>query len=340
MRGREQLLRDVLDDATRSLSAMRLTTAGRLFARLTRTLEAEAARLGHVVAVQVRGAQEPLDRRLSEALLEPCMQLVRNAVAHGVESAAARAAIGKPPTGTITLSARRSQGRVTIVVADDGAGVNAAAVRARAVEAGHLNASAAEALDDAGIIALLLMPGLSTAHQSDLLAGRGMGLDIVQSAVRRIGGTLRLSSRRQEGFVARIEVPAESGLTKILWVEAGGETYALPATPARAVRIGGDPSAPPIAHLATCLDGHPRVLAPFAVDLEVRDEADEVQMVTIGVDAIGRTEDLLLRPLSPLVATLGPFAGAIVRGDGSLHLAIDVDALAPRVRNLASGARP
>ena len=80
--------------------------------------------------------------------------------------------------------------------------------------------------------------------------------------------------------------------------------------------------------------------ATYVVDLEVRNEADEVQMVTIGVDAIGRTEDLLLRPLSPLVATLGPFAGAIVRGDGSLHLAIDVDALAPRVRNLASGARP
>jgi two-component system chemotaxis sensor kinase CheA len=221
---------------------------------------------------------------------------------------------------------------VVVAVEDDGAGVDLVAVRRRAVDARLLSREAAEALDDTSALALLVVPGLTTAPEADLLAGRGLGLDVVQSAVRRLGGSLRLSSRRHRGFTARIDVPGELGLTRVLWVEADGETYAIPAVAARRVHLRRDMAGRAVMPLATCLDGQPRDGTPLVVELDPADPDGGDTPVAVGVDAVGRTEDLLLRPLSPLVTGIGPYAGVVVRQDGALHLALDVDALVPRLR--------
>jgi two-component system chemotaxis sensor kinase CheA len=175
------------------------------------------------------------------------------------------------------------------------------------------------------------LPGFSTRETSDLLAGRGIGLDIALSAVQRLGGVIRLSSRRGEGFSARVEIAVESGLASVLWVTAGAEQYALPAAQARVVHKieEGSLLAP---HLAACLETGPTGMAIYAIELD--DDEPGKRPVRVGVDEVGRTEELLIRPLSPLLAGMGPFAGAIARGDGSVRLALDVYALAPRARTL------
>jgi chemotaxis protein histidine kinase CheA len=334
----EHVLRDGVAEAKKQLSTMRQTSVGRLFARLTTAIESEARRSGRAVIVRTRGADETIDRRLAEHLVEPCLQLVRNAVAHGIEPPAARAALGKPASGTIALGARKLANRLSVTIEDDGAGVDVAAVRGRAAETGLVTPAIADAADDDTLLSLLFLPGFSTRESTDLLAGRGIGLDIARSGVQRLGGAIRLSSRAGEGFSARIDVPIESGLVTVLWVTAGRDEFALPAASARRVRVNDGADAARVPHLLACLDSVASSQARFAVDLELQGEDTPEPAVAIGVDAVGRTEELFVRPLGPLVAGLGPFAGAIVRGDGSLRLAIDAWAVAPRARAFAAAA--
>jgi two-component system chemotaxis sensor kinase CheA len=330
----EHSLRDDVAEAKRQLSTMRQTTVGRIFARLTTAIESEARRSGRAVIVRSRGADETIDRRIAEQLVEPCLQLVRNAVAHGIETPEARAALGKPQSGTISLGARKLGNRLGIHIEDDGAGVDVSDVRARALEAGLVTQAIAEAADDDTLLSLLFVPGFSTRESSDLLAGRGIGLEIARSVVHRMGGGIRLSSRAGEGFSARIDVPIESGLVTVLWVIAGRDELAIPAVNVRRVRLSTDETVDlaRVPHLLSCLDSAAAGTVAFVIDLELQGEDAPSAAVAVGVDSVGRTEELLVRPLGPLVAGLGPFAGAIVRGDGSLRLAIDPWAVAPRAR--------
>jgi chemotaxis protein histidine kinase CheA len=330
----EQLLREGVIDAKKQLSGLRQTTVGRIFARLTTAIESEARRTGRSVIVRTRGADETIDRKIAERLVEPCLQLVRNAVAHGIEPPEVRAASGKPEAGTVSLSARKIGSHLRLTIADDGAGVDVGEVRARAVSAGLVDTGGAEAPDDDAVLSLLFLPGFSTRESSDLLAGRGIGLDIVRAGIQRMGGVVRLSNRTGQGLTAWVEVPLGSGFVRVLWVRAGAEEFALPAAHTKRVRLvePGDATVP---HLLACLGG-PAAAAKYAVDLELESEEVPVSL-SLGVDAVGRTDELMVRPLGPLVASVGPFAGAVARGDGSLRLAIDAWAIAPRVRALASG---
>jgi two-component system, chemotaxis family, sensor kinase CheA len=294
---------------------------------------AEARRTGRLVAIRTSGADETIDRRLVEQLVEPCLQLTRNAVAHGIELPDERAALGKTREATITFSAKKHGSRLILTIGDDGAGVDVAAVRTRAVQSGVVTEVLAEAADDQTLLELLFLPGFSTRENSpDLLAGRGIGLDITLGAVQKLGGTIRLSSRPGHGLDARVDIPVESGLGTVLWVKAGGVEHALPAVHARRVRINDGPDAERIPHLAACLEPRAHERAPYALDLDVGQDAPE--RLSIGVDEVGSTEEVLVRELSPLLRGMGPFAGAVVRGDGSLRLALDVHALAPMARAL------
>jgi two-component system chemotaxis sensor kinase CheA len=329
----DHALKDNAGAAKKLLSAMRQTPIRGMFARLSTAALAEARRTGRLVAIRSIGAEEPIDRRLAELLVEPCLQLARNAIAHGIETPDEREAVGKPREATLTFSARKLASRLVVTISDDGAGVDVAAVRARAVEAGVVTDVLAAAADDQTLLELLFLPGFSTRAQSpDLLAGRGIGLEITLASVQKLGGSIRLSSRPRSGFEARVDVPIETGLATVLWVTAGGLEHALPALHTRGVRLNDGPEAERVPHLAACLEPATMGRAPYRLDLDVGLES--ASLLAVGVDAVGATEEVLVRELSPLLRGMGPFAGAIVRGDGSLRLALDVHALAPRARAL------
>jgi len=335
----DQALKDDAGAARKILTTMRQTPIRGMFSRLAAAVYAEARRAGRNVAVRTHGAEEPVDRRLVELLVEPCLQLARNAIAHGIEPPDVREALGKPREATLTLSVTRTGNRLSIGISDDGAGVDVAAVRARAVETGVVTEVLAEAADDQTLLELLFLPGFSTRGQSpDLLAGRGIGLDITLASVQRLGGSIRLSSRHGLGFEARVDVPIESGLVTVLWVCADRVELAIPAANARRVRQNDDTAdGERVPHLAACLQ--PRIVPrpSYVVDLDGHDRAElsvSDETFSVGVDAVGITEEVLVRQLSPLLWGIGPYAGAIVRGDGSIRLALDIHALAPRARAL------
>jgi two-component system chemotaxis sensor kinase CheA len=333
LRRNDQSLKDDVVTSKKILTTMRQTPIRGMFERLAAAAHTEAKRTGRLVVVETQGPDELIDRRLAEGLLEPCMQLARNAIAHGIEGPETRETLGKRREATLTFSARRTGSRLSIAIVDDGAGVDVAAVRARALETGIVTEVLAEAADDQTLLELLFLPGFSMRGQSpDLLAGRGIGLDITLASVQRLGGTIRLSSRHGHGFEARVDVPIESGLATVLWIDAGNVELAIPAANARRVRRLEDaPDAERVPHLAVCLEPRLAPRARYIVDLE---GPGAIEPFSIGVNAVGATEEVLVRPLSPLVWAVGPYAGAIVRGDGSIRLALDVHALAPRARAL------
>lgn len=270
-----------------------------------------------------------MDRRVAELLVDPVLQLARNAVTHGIEPAPERAMRGKPRVGTVLLSAEAQIGGLRIVVQDDGAGVDVADVRMRAIARGTISPDTVGAADDETLLSLLFVPGFTTRDSADLLAGRGVGLDLALEAVHRLGGTIRLTSRPGMGLTATLDVPFEPGLVRVLWLEAGGSTFALPVRHARRILLGRDPDAAAAVPLAACVRAHAAAAADeaaaFAIELPPLREDAAAPLV--GVDRVGSIEEVTLRGVSPLVAAAGPYAGAIVRG-AELHLCLDARGLA------------
>ncbi len=185
----------------------RMQPIGTAWARIPRIVRDLSVTLGRQVRVVTLGDDIPVDRALIEALRDPLTHLVRNAVDHGIEPPHVRVAAGKAPAGTLTLRAVRVGGHLVLDVSDDGGGVAAEAVLARAVERGLLPGPAAALLDERAARRLILAPGLSTAAVVTSVSGRGVGLDVVQTRVGRIGGSVEVLSRPGHGTTFRLEVP-------------------------------------------------------------------------------------------------------------------------------------
>jgi two-component system chemotaxis sensor kinase CheA len=306
------------------MAALRRTTLGWLFARVAYGIERLAQREGRLIRVDVAHAELPLDRGLAERLLDPLMQLARNAVAHGMKPPELRASDGKDPVGTITLAAERLGDWLRIVIEDDGQGVDIALIRRLAAERGALSPEAAESASEDELFALLFLPGLTTRADPDVLAGRGVGLELARDSVRRLGGAIRLSARPGGGLRATIEVPSERGLVEVVWLGSGGLELALPVS--FTGRLARAADARPMVDLTRCLGVASRIPPKLAVELVIAG----VQPIAIGVETMGRVEEAAVRALPPLVAAAGPFGGAILRGDGSLKLLLDAALLAAR----------
>jgi chemotaxis protein histidine kinase CheA len=327
------------------LAAIRNTSIAWLFDRVAAAVSAQARREGREVRLVFSGEEAAIDRRVAEALFDPVLQLARNAISHGIESAAERAMRGKPRLGAVHLSAQPRSGGLRLVVQDDGAGVNIADVRIRAIARGTISPEMAAAADDQTLLALLFVPGFTTKDSADLLAGRGVGLDLALEAVHRLGGTIRLASQPGMGLTATLDIPFEPGLIKVLWIEASGLSYALPVQRIRRILRGREPEAREAMPLSICVSGRflefaerrsptPPPPVSFAIELEPLREGGKAPMVA--VDRVGAIEEVGLRGVSALISTAGPYAGAIVRGS-ELRLCLDAHALAEFIDAHAPG---
>jgi chemotaxis protein histidine kinase CheA len=222
------------------------------------------------------------------------------------------------------LRAERRAEWLRVAVEDDGQGADVERIRALAVARGALSAETAALAPENQLLALLFLPGLTTREAPGLLAGRGIGLDLVQEMARALGGVARLASREGGGLVANLEIPTDRALTEVLWIEDGEFELALPVAYTRGVRRAeGARTAP---RLSTCLGA----LRPEPAALEVELAVYGVAPVGIGIERALGIEEVTLRPIPALIAAKGPFNGAILRADGSLRLALDVPVLAAR----------
>ncbi|MBP0446089.1 Hpt domain-containing protein [Roseomonas sp. SSH11] len=307
-----------LDEAVMEL---RVVPVGTLFARLPRVARAVAEPAGKEVEVVLEGQEVAIDRSLVELLADPLLHLIRNAVDHGIEPPAERRAAGKPPRALLRVSAARRAGSIRVRVSDDGRGIHHDRVLARAVERGLVTPGQAPGLSPAQIEALLFRPGFSTASTVTETSGRGVGLDVVQDAARRAGGTLEVASTPGRGTSFTLRLPLTAATQAVLLVEVAGHPYALPTARIEAV-LEGEGDGRPVLALAPLL-GLPR--RPTGAVVVARSAAGPV---ALGVDRVQRRADILLRPLHPALARMPGVGGVGVLGNGEPVLLLEPDGLA------------
>lgn len=324
-----EFLRARTGEMRSELGALRRASLHSLFESVRRATLRDADQQGKSVAVEIVGPDVPIDRRVSERLFDTVLQLAKNSLVHGLEAPAERARTSKPPVGRITLSAEQIGEWLRITVTDDGRGADVARIRELAVAAGALSRAAADLAAEDDLLALLFLPGLTTHHRADLLAGRGLGLDLVQDTIRRLGGTIRLRSRVGGGLTASFEMPSDQTVVEVLWLEELGQKFALPVSFSGRIEPSDPRRAPPV-RLARCLGQ--KCAGDAAVWLELT--VYGVTPIRIGLDAVGEIEQVALRALPELIAERGPYGGAVLRSDGTLHLALDAPLVAARAWTL------
>ncbi|MBI0536422.1 hypothetical protein D9599_12630 [Roseomonas sp. KE2513] len=307
-----------LDEAVMEL---RVVPIGTLFARLPRVARAVAQPAGKEVEVVLEGEDVAIDRSLVELLADPLLHLVRNAVDHGIEPPQERRAYGKPARALLRISAARRTGGIRVRVSDDGCGIHHDRVLARAVERGLVAPAEAPDLSPAAVEALLFRPGFSTATTVTETSGRGVGLDVVQDAARRAGGTLEVASTPGRGTSFTLRLPLTAATLSVLLVTVGGQPYALPAARVDSVlQEEGDGQA--VLPLAPLL-GLPGAATGAVVVVRAAGGA-----LALGVDRVERRADILLRPLHPAIARLPGVGGVGILGNGDPVLLLEPDGLA------------
>ncbi len=318
----------------REAAGLRLAPLEPLFRRLPRLVRDIAAAENKTVALTVQGGGVELDRTLVERLFEPLVHMLRNAVGHGIEPADMRRAAGKPECGRIVLRAEAAGETVTVAVEDDGAGIDPERIRAIAAERGLLDPARLAALDSAGCLDLLFLPGFSTASAVTELSGRGVGMDAVRGAVEEAGGRVSLSSRPGEGTAVRISLPRALSITTALLCETGGERVAVPAGSVREI-VRPRPEMLVAVGSASAFTLRDQVvpllpLAPLlglsetgSADGPVLVLRDRDRPVGLRVDRVSARADLLVRALDGVLSGIPGVAGTATGPDGRVLMVLD-----------------
>jgi two-component system chemotaxis sensor kinase CheA len=341
----------------------RMQPVSALWARLPRLVRDVAAACGKTVRLEMQGNATELDRTLVEALKDPITHLVRNAVDHGIESADARHAAGKPAEGVLRLRAFQEGGGVHLLLSDDGAGMSFEKIREHAIARGLADASRAERLTEKHWLQFVFLPGFSTASKVTSISGRGVGLDAARAAIESVGGTIEVATVRGQGTTFHVRLPLTLAIIPALTVEQSGECYAIPqAHVLELVRVAMAPSRTDDSPAATTASGieraHDRLvyrlrgeLLPVVLLGQVLECAEaaspaahllvlsaEGQKFGLAVERVRDTEEIVVKPLRQRLREGGLFAGATVRGDGRVALILDVPSLAARA-GLELGSR-
>lgn len=324
----------------RSVAAVRLVPLAPTLRRLPRLAREIAATLGRSIVFSIEGDGLEVDKQIAEGLSEPLLHLLRNAIDHGIEDSARRAAAGKPAEGRVTLAATREGDTVAITLADDGGGIDPVRIRAIAVARGLLDADAAGQLSDAAALRLIFVPGFSTAGAITGVSGRGVGMDAVQAAVEKLRGTIAIDSTPGRGTRFGLRFPANALTTRLLVVEAADDRYGVALDQVvETVRVEETALLPvgegiacvlrgrtvPVLSLARLLGGGAGALAGRHAKLLVTHAKGE--RVALRVDDFADRIDAVVRPPSGLLAGVPGIAGATLLGDGGVLLVLDLPAL-------------
>jgi chemosensory pili system protein ChpA (sensor histidine kinase/response regulator) len=334
------LIRAVREDGARiqrligelrgTITRARMVPIGGLFKRLARQVREAARASGKAIALEIDGEAVEIDNAIIDEVADPLMHLIQNAISHGMETPDVRRAHGKPPEGTIRLGASLQGGLILLTVEDDGAGIDVGHVKAQAVAQGFLDRAAAAALPAREALDLIFLPGLSTAGVVTEASGRGVGLDVVRTNIRRLNGEITVETQRGRGTRFTITAPVAVVVADALMVRAGGESLAIPLnvvqTMTRVAAGVAEGSAGPalddveVIRVDDAL-GLPRVEGGRAVPLLVLRLPG--RPVAIAVDELLGKEEIAIKPLPAFLEGAGPFAGATVSGEGRVILLVD-----------------
>ena len=329
--GVQRLSGDLRGQITRA----RMVPVGRLFAPFVRMVREAAREAGKSVALEIRGETVEMDTTIVELMADPLIHLVRNAIAHGIETAETRRRQGKPPQGTLHLGAAHKGGSIYIEVADDGRGIDLEAVSEAARRGGFVTAETLARLGERDILDLIFLPGLTTAASVTTAAGRGVGMDVVRTNVGRLGGEIEVQTEAGRGTRFRIRLPLTVAISDALMVQVGPETLAIPV-PAVKAAIHVRPEEIQYVDGAESIEVGGEQVDLVRLDRALRIPSRAVdgplcvvtlrtgrKTLAVSVDEFLVKEEIVIKTLGGFLQGVGPFSGATVTGEGRVILLLD-----------------
>ncbi|MDR3564733.1 MAG: chemotaxis protein CheW [Negativicutes bacterium] len=355
-----EVIANGIDELTTNLQKKvmktRMQPIANVFNKFPRIVRDLSRKVGKEVDLEMQGMSVELDRSLIEALVDPMTHLVRNALDHGIETPEIRVMNNKPLAGSLVLRAYHEGGRVIVDVCDDGAGIDLEKVKAKALQKGLVAEKDIAVMREADILSLILSPGFSTADRVTDLSGRGVGMDVVKTNIEKLGGKIEIFSDSGAGTTFRLIVPLTLAIISSLIVIVDDQAFAIPqanvrellliqpggASEKRIEMVQGRPVLRlrgrllPLIILGEMLnpESTPGMKAPSA---PIADQLLRVLIVKAGnlayglvVDSVYDTEEILVKPLSPVLGSCGLYSGVTVLGDGSIAMILDTESIRRR----------
>lgn len=334
----------VTADLQASVMKTRMQPIKKVFGRFPRVVRDLSRSLKKEINLELVGEETDLDKNLVEALADPLVHLVRNAVDHGIESPEEREAAGKPRVGQMVLAARQEGDHILLTISDDGKGMDAEVLRAKAVEKGMMDRDAAERLSESECFNLILAPGFSTKTEVSDVSGRGVGMDVVRTRISQLNGTIAIESTKGQGTRISIKVPLTLAIMPTLMVMLGRQAFALPLVNVNEIcnldlsrtNVVDGQEVILVRDKALPLFWLKRWLMPGASE-EIDRTAASVVIVSVGTQRVGFVvdqlvgqEEVVIKPLGGMLQGTPGMAGATITGDGRIALILDIPGLLKR----------
>ena len=350
----QNLLRQgqVLRELQQNLMRIRMVRFGTLGDRLYRVVRQAAKELGKRVSLDIRGSDVEIDRSVLERMAAPVEHLLRNAVAHGIESPQKRVAAGKPEVGEIRLSVRQEGNEVLLELQDDGGGLDLERIRARAIEAGLLGAD--ETIGEQGLAEMIFRPGFSTASEVSEISGRGVGMDVVRAEVAALGGRVEVISEPGRGARFVVHLPLTLAIAQVVLVGVGDLRFALPSSSVEQViqlrpralakayadrRIDWQGEAVPLYYLGALVEASdPQPIAQHYSPVVVMRAGG--RRIAVHVDSVTRNQEVVVKNVGPQVARVRGVGGATILGNGEIVLILNLGPLAAAAGDPVAGGTP
>lgn len=345
---------------------VRMVPVGSVFNKYPRIVRDLARQLGKQMELVIEGEETEFDKTLVEQIADPLVHLIRNACDHGIEMPADRQASGKNPSGTVTLSARQEGNHILIVISDDGKGMDVARIKSKAIEKGLITAD--QTLTDRDIFNLIFEPGFSTAEKVTTVSGRGVGMDVVKKQISKLKGMVEITSTPGKGSTITIQLPLTLAIMQSLLVGIEEEVFAIPLSsvvesirikPEEIQQVGETPviklrnSVLPLLYLDDVLDLRKKekdywyrrldgdASAQVAAKRRTK-RSERMFVVVVGsaerrfglvVDALLNQQEMVIKPMGPLIRDTPCVAGGAVMGNGDVVLVLDVPEVESFYRN-------
>ncbi len=332
-------LNQVTSELQEGVMTTRMQPISGAWAKLPRLVRDLSSDLGKSIELVTSGQDTELDRQVLELIKDPLIHMIRNAADHGLETPAQRLAAGKPASGRISLSARHEGGAIVVEMADDGRGLPADRIRAKALANGLISPTQAAAMSDAEARQMIFLPGFSTAEEVTSVSGRGVGMDVVRTNIEKIGGIIELTSVEGQGTRFIIRIPLTLSIVSALIVESCGERFAMPQASIVELVSANGSEGRRIEQIngASVLRLRDRLLP--LVSLQTMLGLDDPEMprsdacivvakvgsFTFGVivDRVFDTEEIVVKPVATILRHLKLYSGATILGDGSVIMILD-----------------
>ncbi|MDY6941621.1 MAG: chemotaxis protein CheA [Pseudomonadota bacterium] len=335
----------VTSDLQSAVMKTRMQPIKKIFSRFPRVVRDLARSMGKEINLEMTGEETGLDKNLVEALADPMVHLVRNAVDHGIERPDVRIRNGKPRAGRVLLSAENEGDNILLTISDDGAGMDPEVLRQKAIEKELMTAEAAARLDERECFNLIFAPGFSTAQQISDVSGRGVGMDVVKTRISQLNGSVDIDSELGKGTKLILRVPLTLAILPTLMIKVQGKPFALPLSNVEeilplseldmsvvdgqeVVMVRERPL--PLMHLSECL-GMERTPKGAHGDSHVVTIHVGNTRLGLSVDDVLGQEEVVIKPLGALLHGMSGYAGATITGDGYIALILDVPGLLGRL---------